>query len=131
MSLWGIKASRDGLKNAKASEWILRFIFGGLISATAGLIGQKYGVVVGGLFLAFPSILPATVTLINEYDGWQKAAEDTRGAAFGSIGLLIFTLVVALTLEKWGIAASLGAATGVWAVCSTLIWKLTRRTQGL
>jgi hypothetical protein len=131
MSLWGIQANREGLKNAKTSEWGLRFIFGGLISATAGLIGQKYGVVIGGLFLAFPSILPATVTLINEYDGWQNAAEDTRGAAFGSIGLLIFTLVVALTLEKWGMAASLVAATAVWALCSTLIWKITRRTHDL
>jgi hypothetical protein len=36
----------------------------GAITAAAGLIAGLYGPTIGGLFLAFPSILPASLTLV-------------------------------------------------------------------
>jgi hypothetical protein len=34
---------------------LLRFVFGGLVAAAAGLIIHRYGLAIGGLFLAFPA----------------------------------------------------------------------------
>jgi Protein of unknown function (DUF3147) len=54
-----------GLKKAKPWEYVVRFFFGGLVTALAGLVAKVWGPVVGGLFLAFPAILPASLTLVS------------------------------------------------------------------
>ncbi len=43
MKFCDIKLSSDGIKEAKAWEWIVRFVFGGLVSLGAGLIGEQWG----------------------------------------------------------------------------------------
>jgi hypothetical protein len=47
-------------------EYAVRFIFGGLITVAAGLIAKRFGPTVGGLFLAFPAIFPASATLVDK-----------------------------------------------------------------
>ena len=42
------------------------FFFGGLITAVAGVIAQRFGPIIGGLFLAFPAIFPASATFDRE-----------------------------------------------------------------
>src|SRR5881398_2408468 len=93
--------------SAFAIEYALRFLFGGLIPAVAGIIAKKFGPGVGGLFLAFPAIFPASATLIEKHEKQKKESEglrgterareavsvDAAGAAMGSIGLLVFALV--------------------------------------
>jgi len=80
--------------------------FGGLVTAIAGVIAKQFGAAVGGLFLAFPAIFPASATLIEETReakegkkglhgaprGREAASMDAGGAAMGSIGLLLFAL---------------------------------------
>jgi hypothetical protein len=83
----------------RGSEYALRFAFGGAVTALAGWISRQYGPVIGGLFLAFPAILPAAVTLIEGDRGTKAAGVDAAGAVFGSAGMLGFALVV------WGGAA--------------------------
>ena len=70
----------------------------------AGLLAKEFGPVLGGLFLAFPAIFPASATMVekherekkreagifNSYRGRQAAALDAREAAIGSIGLACF-----------------------------------------
>jgi len=51
------------LGQTKWYEYAVRFLFGGLITALAGIIAKKFGPVFGGLFLAFPAIFPARVRL--------------------------------------------------------------------
>jgi hypothetical protein len=84
-----------------------RFVFGGLVTAVAGLIAHMYGPVIGGLFLAFPASLPASLTLIAQHECERKAkpgmngavrgrlaaALDALGAAWGSLGLLVFSVL--------------------------------------
>jgi hypothetical protein len=110
----------DALQNegsrVKQDGMITRFglFFGGLVTAIAGVIAKQFGAAVGGLFLAFPAIFPASATLIEETReakegkkglhgaprGREAASMDAGGAAMGSIGLLLFALsCLALHLE--------------------------------
>ncbi len=68
----------------------VRFAFGFLISVIVGAIGLTAGDRVAGLFLAFPAILPASLTLIAEQDGEDKAKVDAAGATFGGLGLAAY-----------------------------------------
>ncbi|MGO8816823.1 MAG: hypothetical protein ACLQVG_19460 [Terriglobia bacterium] len=45
----------SSLRETRWYEYATRFLFGGLITAAAGVIGKKLGPGVGGLFLAFPA----------------------------------------------------------------------------
>ena len=103
-----IKIDLDVLGQTKWYEYAMRFFFGGLITAVAGIIAKKFGPEIGGLFLAFPAIFPASATLIEKHEkqkkerlglnGTKRAAEatsvDAAGAAIGTIGLAFFALVV-------------------------------------
>ena len=44
----------------------------GAITVLTGLVAKKYGPVLGGLFLAFPAIFPASVTLIEKHEREKK-----------------------------------------------------------
>ena len=74
----------------------------------AGLIAAGFGPVIGGLFLAFPAIFPASATLVEKHvrerkekaglagarRGKEAAALDAAGATLGSFGLAAFGLVI-------------------------------------
>src|SRR2546430_2509814 len=95
-------------RKTKWYEYAIRFVFGGTVTAAAGLIAKEFGPGIGGLFLAFPAIFPASATLIEKHEkkkkeeegfegatrGKEAASIDAAGAAMGSIGLLAFALVV-------------------------------------
>ncbi len=121
MKVENVQLNAVGLKETKPDEWLIRFVFGGLVSLATGMVGLQWGPVVGGLFLGFPSILPATVTLVTRYEGRAAAANDARGAAMGSIGLIAFAVIAYVTAESWPAAVSLGAATCGWAVVATAV----------
>src|SRR6202162_5848697 len=94
----------SALREAKWYQFALRFLFGGSICVLAGVIAEKYGPGVGGLFLAFPAIFPASATLLeNEQKekkqraglhgtirGRKVAGVDAGGAAIGNIGMMGF-----------------------------------------
>jgi len=117
-------------------EYALRFIFGGLITVAAGLIAKRFGPTVGGLFLAFPAIFPASATLVDKHErekkaevglhgsvrGRMAASLDARGAAMGSLGLLAFALFV-WKVRTWGSASVvLSPAVVAWFVVSISLW---------
>ena len=64
------------LRKAHAWELALRFTFGGLVTVGTGLVAHRWGPSIGGLFLAFPSILPASLTLTKRHDGRRDAVDD-------------------------------------------------------
>ncbi len=67
------------VQQTKWYEYALRFLFGGLITATAGIIAKKFGPEIGGLFLAFPAIFPASATLIEKHEKEKKARRQLNG----------------------------------------------------
>jgi hypothetical protein len=136
-----IRFHTEGIRKTRAREHAIRFVFGGGVTLTAGLIAEHFGPVVAGLFLAFPAILPASVTLIASHEerrkrehgmkgserGKDAAALDLRGAAMGSCGLLLFALLCWIGLSAWPTGATLGLATAVWFLSALAIWHLRRR----
>jgi len=129
------------IRRTKPKEYSVRFLFGGTVTLLAGLVAHYYGPSVGGLFLAFPAIFPAGVTLIAKHEerrrrkvglegkerGRLAAALDTRGAMIGAAGLLFFAFSVHSILPVLPTAAALGLATLAWFASSVLIWRLRRR----
>src|SRR6202162_1041920 len=99
-----IKIASSGLKETRWHEYAVRFVAGGIITVIAGLIARKWGPGIGGLFLAFPAIFPASATLIEKHErkrkqnkglhgeerGTDAAAIDALGSARGSVGLVAF-----------------------------------------
>jgi len=62
-----VKLSFESIREAKWSEYATRFVFGGVVTMLAGLIADKFGPEIGGLFLAFPAIFPASASLIEKH----------------------------------------------------------------
>jgi hypothetical protein len=56
------------------------------VSAVAGVISAVAGPRAGGVFLAFPAILLASLTLVAKEEGPARARDDARGAIFGTLG---------------------------------------------
>ena len=71
-----ISLDLSALGKTKWYEYALRFAFGGAITVAAGLIANKWGPGVGGLFLAFPAIFPASATLVEKH---EKKNSNTPG----------------------------------------------------
>ena len=136
-----IRVDPSAIGQTKWHEYAVRFFFGGLITALAGIIAKKFGPVIGGLFLAFPAIFPASATLIEKHEkqkkqkeglqgtqrGREAASVDAAGAAMGSVGLLAFALLVSQFLPRHSAWMVLTSATVAWLVVSVLIWHLLKR----
>ncbi len=140
-----IKIDPSGLKQTKWHEYALRFAAGGIITVLAGVIARKWGPVVGGLFLAFPAIFPASATLIEKHErerkqknamhgeerGIDAAAIDALGAAMGSVGLVAFAGMCWWLIPKYPPTLALGGATVAWLLVSFSIWIIRQRRRRL
>jgi hypothetical protein len=138
-----IKINLAGAKQTKFSEYATRFFLGGIITVVTGVIAKKFGPGVGGLFLAFPAIFPATATLIASREKEKKravgrdgttrgrgaAAIEARSTVCGTVGLIPFALIVRHFLPTYNIAAVLTAAAAAWLVVSVLLWSIARYTR--
>jgi len=135
----------SALRRTKWYEYLLRFFFGGAITALAGIIAKRFGPEIGGLFLAFPAIFPASATLIEKHEkqkkrkaaldgtirGRQAAGVDAAGAALGSIGLVAFALLFWLLIPHAATGLVLLAATVAWIFVSGSLWYLRKTKFGL
>jgi hypothetical protein len=129
----------DTLRQTRWYEYAIRFVLGGLMTVCAGIIAHMYGPLIGGLFLAFPAIFPASATLIETHErerkekfrlagarrGKEAAALDAYGAALGSIGLLAFGCLFWVTVST-SIWLAFGSALGGWIAVSLLMWSLRK-----
>jgi hypothetical protein len=135
-----IKFNFSTLKRTRWYEYALRFIFGGAVTMVAGLVANHYGPALGGLFLAFPAIFPASATLIEKHEtekkrrvgitdktrGRRAAALDARGATLGCVALGCFGLALWWLLPRWNPALSLLAALVIWLAVSLALWSARR-----
>jgi hypothetical protein len=135
-----VKVKASAVRQTRWYEYLVRFVLGGTMTVVAGVIAARFGPVVGGLFLAFPAIFPASATLIEKHvrerkekkglqaarRGKEAAALDAVGAALGSFGLAAFGLVVWLMMVQsaaWALV--LGAA--AWLSVAIFAWHARRR----
>ena len=128
------------IKGIKPHEWIIRFVFGGGICVVAGLIAKHYGPTIGGFFLAFPAIFPASATLVEAHERMHKrragfdgthrgqmvAGIDAYGTMLGCIGLACFALLCWLLLPRVATAAVFVLATLAWFLVSAALWWLRK-----
>lgn len=112
----------EGLKKTKPHEHVLRFVFGGLVTVATGVVAHEWGPAIGGLFLAFPAIVPASLTLVKSHDGRSDAIDDARGARLGALALCAFAIVVWGLCRRISPGLALTAALLAWALVGTLIW---------
>lgn len=131
-----LKLKFDSLKETTPTEYASRFLFGGLVTVFAGLIADHYGPVVGGLFLAFPGIFPAGVSLVEKHKvqrealagklGTQsargEASAEAAGGSIGAIGLMGFAVVLWWGLPTHNFPLILFIAVATWMVIAGLFW---------
>lgn len=129
------------LHESRWYEFGIRFLFGGMITAAAGVIANKFGAEIGGLFLAFPAILPASATLIEKHEKEKKEEKglngttrarratgvDAAGATIGSLGLIVFAAVASTLLLHARTWLILLCATIAWGTVSASIWQFRRK----
>ena len=133
-----VKINFSVLRETRWYQYGARFLIGGAITVFAGIVAKKFGPTVGGLFLAFPAIFPASATLIEKHEkekkqkafvdpgfrGQTAVALDAAGATMGAIGLIVFAVMAWLLLpahETWVVLLS---ATIAWFALSVVIWRL-------
>jgi hypothetical protein len=129
-----IRLKVSPLSETNSREYLVRFALGGAMTVVAGLIAAGFGGVLGGLFLAFPAIFPASVTLVEKHvrerkgpgRGKEEAALDALSAALGSFGLAVFAAVVWLAIGRIG-ASVLFPATAAWFAVAATLLQLRRR----
>src|SRR5215472_3211609 len=123
----------SSLSDARWQQFAVRFALGGAITAGTGLVAQHWGPVIGGLFLSFPAIFPASATLIERHEtekklkagihdrvrGRKAAALDAAGAVLGGWGLVCFALAAWLALPRYPAALALTLAGILWVIVST------------
>ena len=102
---------------------------GGAISVLTYLVGERFGPAVVGLLLAFPSIMPASVTLVEKHGGEDKADDSASGTLAGTLGVVAFGATVwqlAPGLSPWlvlpaAMLACLVVAVGGWLTLERLM----------
>jgi hypothetical protein len=134
-----VQANFSALRETRWYEYLIRFALGGMMTVIAGLIAAGFGPIVGGLFLAFPAIFPASATLIEKHArerkekvgligarrGREAAALDAAGATLGSFALAVFALIIWLLIRRAPLLA-LFFATVAWLAVAVLAWMLRR-----
>ncbi|HWG20052.1 MAG TPA: DUF3147 family protein [Terracidiphilus sp.] len=135
-----VQAKLAAIKGIPPHEWIIRFLFGGAVCVLAGLISQKFGAEVGGLFLAFPAIFPAGASLVEAHERRHKARAgfdgtlrgrtvaglEAAGASIGCIALAGFAMVCWLCLPRISTAAVFVLATASWFLIAMSLWWLRK-----
>jgi len=76
-----------------------------------------------GTAVAFPAILPASLTLLKRHDGRREARKAAAGSLLGAVGLVAFAAAVS-RLAQSGALLSLTVGTGVWVATSVTLWRL-------
>jgi hypothetical protein len=78
------------------SELLIRFVVGGVVVSGFALLG--------GLFLAFPGIFPASVTLVERHERNKRRQKGLHGERRGRLGGLVARCLVysfpALSVRK-------------------------------
>lgn len=136
-----VKANWSAVKRTTWHEYLIRFVLGGAITVIAGVLAERFGPKFGGLFLAFPAIFPASVTLVEKHQrekkqkhgmvavrrGRQAAALDAMGAVLGSVGLMAFAAVMWKGLYRFSAVTTLLMAIVAWLGVSVGLWLLRQK----
>lgn len=114
-------------------DLLVRFGFGMAISAVAGVVSAVVGSEPGGILLAFPAILPATLTLVEKEESERQAEDLDVGSILGAVALVPFAAVVWQFMGSAAAPGVLVAATAAWLATAVLLYlglRLVLARQG-
>ncbi|HEY6925343.1 MAG TPA: DUF3147 family protein, partial [Steroidobacteraceae bacterium] len=131
----------SALRSIEWHQYLVRFLLGGLVTVIAGVLAKAFGPVFGGLFLAFPAIFPASITLIAKRERRKKACQrlngkvrarraaalDAAGTVLGTVGLGCFAWIVWKGLPTYPEALVLCGAAALWLMVSASLWWLRKK----
>jgi hypothetical protein len=131
----------SSLRESKPHEYAARFLFGGACTVLAGLMAKRFGPEIGGLFLAFPAIFPASASLIESHEKRRKAkagfdgtirgriaaSVDAAGTSFGCIGLIGFALILWIGLPRFNAFGVVVTGAVGWALIAGALWTCRNR----
>jgi Protein of unknown function (DUF3147) len=131
------------LKQGHWYQFVVRFILGGAVTVATGLVARHWGPLIGGLFLSFPAIFPASASLLEQHQtekklragiacrrrGRKAAALDAAGAVLGGCGLIAFGLAAWFGLCALAPGGALFLAAMAWLVVAVSLWWI-RHTRG-
>jgi hypothetical protein len=107
---------------ARPRDLAIRFMAGALTSIVAGAVTLAFGARAGGILLAFPAILAASLTLIEQQEDSLDAREDARGAIAGGFALAVFAAVAAVSFSDIAGGLALAIAALAWVVSAGLLY---------
>ncbi|HET9729850.1 MAG TPA: DUF3147 family protein [Acidimicrobiia bacterium] len=119
----------ENLRKIDARDLAIRFAFGAVVSMIASIMGLAFTPTVGGLFLAFPAILPASLTLLEQKSDTAAARHNVRGAVLGAVGLTGFAVVAAARFDRAYVGIALIAALAAWIAISVALYLFTAALQ--
>jgi uncharacterized membrane protein (GlpM family) len=122
-----IEVKAGKLRETRARDWLIRFGFGAGVSALAGIVAAVAGPRVGGVFLAFPAILLASLTLVAKEDGVRQSRNEARGATYGTLGLVVFALTATVLVGRSPVWEALVVATIAWTLAALAGYFIARR----
>jgi uncharacterized membrane protein (GlpM family) len=118
--LVGIHAG--ALRHVPVRGLAIRFAFGAAISVVAGVISIAAGSEPGGILLAFPAILPATLTLVEKEESERKAEDLDVGSVLGAAALAAFAVVVWRFVGRHPAPVVLSLATLAWVAAAVILY---------
>jgi hypothetical protein len=118
-------------RDVRKRDLLVRFGFGAATSVVAACVSLLFGPLTGGVLLAFPAILAASLTLIADEESARLAREDGRGAVVGAVALGAFATAGAVAFTKLASVLVLLVALAVWIAVAVggywLLWGRRRR----
>ena len=117
-------ADLSKIRGAKPKELLVRFVLGAAVSVDAGIISKGVGPRLGGVFLAFPAILPASLTFVQGKEGTHKADRDAIGAVLGGLALVVFAAVAESTFTRLNPALALVCSLAGWLVACAAMYVI-------
>jgi hypothetical protein len=113
-----------GLRDVRLRDYLVRFALGAGVSIVAGVLGQVVSARFAGVFLAFPAILPASLTLIQAKEGTREADRNAIGAVLGALGLTVFAATAEAAFGRLDPWVALALALPAWVVVSVALYGL-------
>lgn len=114
----------ESASQARPRDIAIRFLAGALTSIVAGVLTIAFGPRVGGVMLAFPAILVASLTLIAKEEDREDARQDARGAVAGGVALGVFALVGLFLFDALPGGVTLLLAAVAWALSALGLYFL-------
>lgn len=114
---------RQALK-VKPGPLLLRFAAGAITSVVSGILALLFGPRIGGIPLAFPAVLVASLTLIEEQEDSEEAREDSRGGMAGAAAMAVFGVVGGVLFEVLPGGVVLVLAAAAWLLVAVGLYGL-------